>query len=210
MIRINPLHGAVTIAAGSWPRLYAPAGSYAVDPNTSDLYHLASQAHSYFRINLPIALPDVETGVNIVECVEYSFVRAIPSERSALIRERPERRLVEDSTGLVIAILEKGLLSFEPEECFVAASYTWHGCLNMAKLLRETSVVPHGEVPITEGQRTDGYRQLEQQWIREEESNNPWIRYGVTLAASLEKGRGNPIVDYWVPKGSPYWQNREG
>jgi hypothetical protein len=41
---------------------------------------------------------------------------------------------------------------------------------------------------------------------------NPWVRYGVSLARLMEKGRKGDDFDYvvhenWIPKDSPYWDD---
>jgi hypothetical protein len=79
------------------------------------------------------------------------------------------------------------LLSIGIQESYVVSLYTWHGCINMSKLLRETYVTRNGEAPYTIEMRLKGYNQLQRWWSNEDNEGNPWIRYGVSLARLLEK-----------------------
>lgn len=195
MEEIESIKHRIMESAQCWPPLPGPG-----DSNTVDVYWLSQQIHSRFPVQLPIELPDKETGIEIVECVESKFISG------SLIRQSPPHVLAEKSQGLLEAIQSRGLLPYGPVQSLMVALYTWHGCINMAKCLRRTYVVPAGEVPYSTQQRWQGYNQLQTCWQAEDSRGNPWIRYGVSLARLLEQKRGNIVVEDWVPRDSPYWQ----
>jgi hypothetical protein len=111
---------------------------------------------------------------------------------------------------LVNEIAGATLLDGEPTQRYVCALYTWHGCINMAKLLRSTYVISGGEADYTRDQRIKGYAWLEECCSKETTRGNAWVRYGVSLARLFEKNRKgdkfkDAIVEDWVPQESPYW-----
>lgn len=195
MQQTDLLKQAVAESAQRWPQLAGPG-----DPNTTDVYWLARELHDRLRIKLPTELPEKETGVEIVESVEHDLICG------SLIRQCQPQVLSERSRRVVETIDEQNLLAFRPVENFVAALYTWHGCINMAKCLRKTYVVRGGEAPYSNHIRQQGYDYLARCWRVEDARGNPWVRYGVSVARLLEHKRGNVVVDNWVPKESPYWQ----
>lgn len=188
------LRAAIESAAQSWPRMCGPS-----DPNTIDVYWHAGEVVKLLALKLPIETPQKKIGVALVECVEKRFISG------SLIRQCSPHGLAERAVELIKAIRDRRLLSIEVQESYAVALYTWHGCINMAKLLRRTYVVPGGEAPYTLEMRLQGHNWLQECWRREEAKGNPWVRYGVSLARLLEKERGNPIVENWVPRDSSYW-----
>lgn len=193
MPEINLLN-AIENATGLWPQLFGPG-----DPNTIDVYWHAREVARLLNLRLPLELPEKDIGVAVVECVESEFISG------SLIRCCSSQELARRGRKLIECIHEQGLLPFEYPETYVVALYTWHGCINMAKLLRITYVVPSGEAYYTDEIRWEGYCWLRKCWSEEQARGNPWVKYGVSLARLLEKKRGNPVVEYWIPGGSPYW-----
>ncbi len=190
---------AVRAAARSWP----PDGGSG-DPNTVDIYWHAQRVTGILQLQLPLVLPPKETGVAIVELVEHHFIG------SSLVRDLSLESLAHRAGKLVDAVQHGGLLSFGEQQGYVVALYGWHGCIYMAKLLRQSFVVPGGEAPYSLEHRLQGYGRLRECWSQEDARANPWVRYGVSLARSLEKTRkgdrfGELIVENWVPSDSPYW-----
>jgi len=196
MGEIESIKQTIIQVAQAWPQVGGLG-----DPNTVDVYWLGREIHSRLHVRLPTELPDKEKGVQTVECVESEFV-----SRLSLIRGTPCHILAETSQRLIEAIQSQGLLPHAPVESLVVAFYTWHGCINMAKCLRKTYVVPGGEVPYSIQQRWQGYNEVQTCWQAEDSRGNPWVRYGVSLARLLGRKRGNIVVEDWVPRDSPYWQ----
>lgn len=194
------LQRAVTEVAGTWDTLAGPG-----DPNTIDLYRHARRVEELLHFEVPHKLPEREAGVALVELVERHFVV------SGLIRMVPPPEISKRAAALVDAIAEASLLSYcSPEHRYVTALYTWHGCINMAKLLRRTHVTPGGEEEYTTDQRTGGYGRLAVCWLEEIARGNPWVRYGVSVARLLETNRKgdsfkDTVFEEWVPRDSPYW-----
>jgi hypothetical protein len=135
-----------------------------------------------------------------VESVEENFIKG------SLIRCLSSEELARSGELLVKDIQNQKLLSFENQINYVVSLYTWHGCLCMAKLTRETYVTNNGEKPYIDEMRFNGYTQLQNLWKKEEQDGgNPWIRYGVSMAKTLSEKRGDKIINNWIPKDSPYW-----
>lgn len=193
MTEKSSLQAAIERAAQSWPQLYTG------DPNTVDVYWHAGKVVNLLGLQLPTELPQKEIGIALVECVENNFISR------SLIRQCSPQNLAERGLELVEVIRDQRLLSMGAQESYVVALYTWHGCINMAKLLRRTYVTPDGEAPYTPEMRLHGYNQLQRDWRNEDARDNPWVRYGVSLARLLERKRGNPVVENWLPSDSPYW-----
>lgn len=193
------LERAVSEAAKTWDKLDGPG-----DPNTIDLYCHAWRVEELLRVEVPKLLPPKENGVALIELVEQHFVS------DALIRTLAPHVIAERAGVLVNAIAGAALLDHAPAQNYVSALYAWHGCINMAKLLRSTYVIPSGEVDYTRDQRIKGYAWLEECWTKEILRGNAWVRYGVSLARLLEKNRKGgkfkeAVVEDWVPQVSPYW-----
>lgn len=193
MTERSSLRAAIEMAAKSWPQLYVG------DSNTVDVYWHAGEVVKLLGLQIPTGLPQKEIGVALVECVENNFISG------SLIRQYSAQNLAERGLELAKVIRNQRLLSIGVQESYTVALYTWHGCINMAKVLRRTYVIPEGEAPYTPELRWYGYNQLQRTWRNEDARGNPWIRYGVSLARLLEKKRGNPLVENWVPGDSPYW-----
>jgi hypothetical protein len=192
------LEQAVRAAAAAWQPV---SGG---DPNTIDLLHHALLVQDELRLQLPTMVPAKADGVAIVELVERLFVRA------TLIRHVPLATLADGAVTLVDAIACAGLHLVGRGSTYVTALYAWHGCINMAKLLRPTHNVAGGQAAYTDQMRTAGYAWLADCWTTEEARGNPWVRYGVTLARPLEQNRkgtdfGRMVIEDWVPADSPYW-----
>jgi len=199
MNEMSSLLEAIKEAAGSWPQL-AGLG----DPNTIDVYWHASEVVGLLKLRLPTKLPEKEIGVAVVECVENDFIK------SSLIRDCSSQELAEKGRKLVECIQNQKLLPLRRSESYVVALYTWHGCINMAKLTRRTHVIPHGEAPYTIEMRLEGYHSLQECCFAEQAKGNPWVRYGVSIARLLGKKRGNAVEDNWIPEDSPYWDRSIG
>ena len=187
------------IEAGRWSALNGHG-----DPNTIDLYRHARRVEYILRIGVPHGIPGKDAGVALVELVERHFVGA------KLIRTLGPTEISERAAALVDAIACATLLADSPGQRYIAALYAWHGCINMAKLLRPTSVTPDGEADITMDQRTRDYVWLSTCWSEEIARGNPWVRYGVSLARPFEKNRKGDsfkgaVLEDWVPRDSPYW-----
>ena len=131
------------------------------DPNTIDLYLHARKVEDLLGLGVPHKIPGKDAGVALVELVERYFVR------SELIRTLSPTEISERAGALVDAIAGATLLADSPGQCYIAALYAWHGCINMAKMLRPTSVTPDGEADITMGQRTQDYACLSTCWSEE-------------------------------------------
>ena len=196
------LEQAVSKAAQSWP-VIASSG----DPNTIDLYWHAQRVQERLGLQLPQTLPQKENGVTLVELVETHFV--FPS-LGVLVRALPPDAVAERAGKLIDAIYGAGLQAGGPVESYVTALYTWHGCINMAKLLRPSYNVPGGQAAYSEQQRLQDYVWLQQCWTQETAKGNLWVRYGVSLARLLEMNRkkdefAQMVIEDWVPRDSPYW-----
>lgn len=193
MTDISSLEETIEQATSSWRRVEQG------DPNTIDVYDHAKKVSIFLHLQLPIQLPGKEIGVKIVELVNEKFIKG------RLIRERTSQELVELGKQVTDSLQEQNLLPFGRSESYVVALYIWHGCICMAKNLRKTYVVGRGrEAPYTIEQRQRGYEYIRQCWQNEEAIDNPWVKYGVSLARIFEKGEK---VDDWVPKDSPYWDD---
>lgn len=179
-----------------WPKIPFKPGE---DPNLIDVYWHGGKLAELLKLQIPTELPEKEIGVRVVEFVDEIFIKG------SLIRLCSLQELAERGRKLVEAIQEHKPLPFRCLESYVTALYTWHGCISMAKLLRKTYVTPAGEAPYTSEMRRQGYNYLQKCWVAEEVKGNPWVRYGVSLAKLLEKKRGNPVVENWIPPDSPYW-----
>ena len=190
---------AVRIAATTWAPIVGGG-----DPNTIDVYQHARTVEELMKLDVPATLPPKQRGVAVVELVERLFVSG------SLIRNHLPDVLVQRAGALADEIGRAVLLEHSSPHNFICALYAWHGCINMAKLVRRTFVIPGGEAEYTIAERLRGYALLEQCWSAEDSRANPWVRYGVSLARSLEEGRQQDefparVVENWVPAGSPYW-----
>jgi len=199
MTQKNSLQQAIEVAARSWPQLQGLG-----DSNTVDVYWQASRVVEICKIQLPTELPRKGMGVSLIDSTEKHFIA------KSLVRDCSGQSLAERGLKLVDVIRDHGLLSIGAQESYVVALYSWHGCINMAKLLRKTYVVPGGEASYTREMRVQGYNWLRECWCKEEAKANPWVRYGVSLARLWEKNRKmhefeKLIVEDWVPADSPYW-----
>ncbi|MBI2292344.1 MAG: hypothetical protein HYU73_18915 [Betaproteobacteria bacterium] len=194
------LQRAVTEVALTWDVLSGPG-----DPNTIDLYRHARRVEEFLRLQIPRELPDRGSGVALVELVERHFLQ------SQLIRIVLPAEIGARACALVDAIAEAGLLRYcLPEQRYIVTLYGWHGCINMAKILRRTYVTPSGEENYTMDQRTGDYSWLANCWSEEIVRGNPWVRYGVSLARLFETNRKGDVFkasvfEDWVPRDSPYW-----
>jgi hypothetical protein len=134
---------------------------------------------------------------------------------AALIRNLPPGVLAERAVALLGAIAAAGLELVEPVQTYVCALYAWHGCINMAKLLRPTfndPTAPGGQGGYTAEMRTEGYTVLQDCWVQESARGNPWVVFGVSLARQLEKNRkggkfAQMVIEDWVAPDSPYWNS---
>jgi hypothetical protein len=194
------LKEAITIAATDWTQL-GPG-----DPNTFDLFWLAGGVKRRLGLELPRTLPAKDKGVALVDLVEREFIC------STLIRTISPSLVAERGLNLLAAIGAADIEAGNPKQRLVAALYTWHGCINMAKLLRPTYVLPGGgEAAYEKRKRFEGYDYLSEHWSQEMAQGNPWIRYGVSLARQLEINRkqedfSRMVIEDWVPLDSPYWE----
>ena len=187
-------HALLRAASGPW--LPIPPGVIGVDPNTADVYTLAIALED-FGVRYPPNLPDKSVGLAIVNAVEW-FIDA------KLIRVVPANLLAERMRGLGTRLSRTADLGDVPTLARLALAFcTWHGCINMAKSLRAATAT--GMV-YTDDVRTREYEDLKTTWTDEARRGNPWVRYGVSLARSLELSRGNVPNDDNVPKDSPYWE----
>jgi hypothetical protein len=196
--RNTELEQVVKAVAGHWQPV---SGG---DPNTIDLWHHARRIEDHLQLQLPPTLPSKQDGVAMVELVERHFVAA------TLIRNLPSDALAQRAVTLADAIAGAGLQSGDPLQSYVCALYVWHGCINMAKLLRPTFNAPGGQGAYTDGMRTNGYAWLLDCWAQEMARGNPWVLYGVSLARLFEENRkgdtfAQMVIEDWVPPDSPYW-----
>lgn len=196
------LQRAVIEVAGTWETL---ADSDDGDPNTIDLYSHAQRVEQVLRCGVPDDLPERAAGVALVELVEQHFVAP------GFIRMLAPADLSERAGTLVDAIAKAGLLPYcSPQQRYIAALYAWHGCINMAKLLRPSYNVAGGQEVYSDQQRIKDYDWLRGCWTQETVKRNPWVRYGVYLARQLELNRkkdefAQMVIEVWVPSDSPYW-----
>lgn len=191
------LEQAVGEAAATWPSVGEG------DPNTIDLYWHACRVQERLQLELPETLPTKERGVCLVELVEKHFV-------GGLIRFFPPDVLVKRALTLVAATEQLVLIEGGRHQSYVCSLYAWHGCVNMAKLLRHTFVTADGEAEYTMERRVEGYASLQQFWSKKEARGNRWVSYGVSLARGFEMNRKKEnftqmVVEDWVPPNSPYW-----
>jgi len=177
----------------NWPRT---SGG---DPNTIDVLVYARIVVEIASVELPLDLPEKEAGRRIVEVVEKEFIS------SDLIRQRSLTELARRSRRVIDELEKESFLSFGGVAALVAALFTWHGCVCMAKSLRPTHVTLTGESPYSLELRKQGYAMIEEQWRKAELQGNLWIRYGVSVARRFALARGDSIFEDWVPKDSPYW-----
>lgn len=185
------------LRAASGPWLPIPPGNTGVDPNTADLYTLAIRLEDY-DVRYPTRMPDKATGLTIVNAVE-SFIDA------KLIRYTSASVLAQRMSDLGSRLLQIAELAAVPKLTRLALAFcAWHGCINMAKSLR--TMTANGFI-YTDDVRTREYEDLRTTWTDEARRGNLWVRYGVSLARSLELSRGNVPNDTDVPKDSPYWDD---
>lgn len=196
LTRPNLLGLAIRSTATTWPPLSGPG-----DPNTIDLYWQAANVSERMGVTIPHGIPPKATLLEIVRCVEDTFVRG------SLIRNLPTNVLSDRGLLLVRTLRSGQLWAYLPEQIYVIALYAWHGCINMAKITRRTYVTGNGEAPYPTEVRISGYRSIRRCWTEEVRKGNPWVRYGVSVARALENGRGNELIDDWVPRNSPYWES---
>ena len=191
------LEQAVGEAAATWPSVGEG------DPNTIDVYWHACRVQERLALELPDALPTKERGVSLVELVEKHFV-------GGLIRYLAPDVLVQRALTLVVAIEQLFLVDGGRDQSYVCSLFAWHGCVNMAMLLRRTFVTADGEAEYTMERRVEGYAWLEHFWSEKETRGNRWVSYGVSLARPFEMNRKKEnftqtVVEDWVPPNSPYW-----
>ena len=164
------------------------------DPNTIDVLWIAGNLMDSANLPLSIDLPKTEKGLAIVECVEDKFIKG------SLIRNLSQEELIQRSIDL-LKCLRINLFNLEIVQAVTIALFIWHGCICMAKTTRiadSAGQLYNDEIRIRD------YNSLKQSWEEEERRDNPWVKYGVSLARLLSKKRGNKIVDAWIPADSPY------
>jgi hypothetical protein len=196
------LEQAVSNAAQAWLQIGGPG-----DPNTIDLYWQAQRVQEWLELQLPQTLPPKKNGVALVELVETHFVC---SSLSVLVRDLLPDAVAERARKLVDTIYGVDLQSGGAQKTYVTALYTWHGCINMAKLLRPSHNTPDGQAAYSGQQRVQGCAWLREYWTQETAKGNPWVRYGVSLARPLEMNSkkdefAQMIIEDWVPLDSLYW-----
>lgn len=199
MVDIGGLRDAVIHGARNWNALLGEG-----DPNTIDVYLHARNIEESLGERPPSTLPSREKGVCIIEAVETRFIA------NCIIRSVAPDMLGDRAKALVEFLQARNLIPSPGfADMYVAALYAWDGCLNMAKLLRNTYVIPGGdEVPYKLQQRLDGHKFI-LSCALPEEPRGYWVRFGMSLAKPFEKGRGKAdkeIHDEWVPRDSPYRQ----
>lgn len=160
---------------------------------------------NYIQEKMLQNIPGCKIGLNIVEYIEDNTFKDVPAHviRNLTLDEFSDRM---KTTAKVLQT--KGYLSGGIFKTISVAFYVWYGCLSMAKLTR---VMGSDGVLYTDQIRQERYSRLEQIWKEAEREENPWIRFGVTLAKCLEEKRkkADPtkvIVDDWIDKSSPYWE----
>lgn len=206
MVDAKALCGMVEHMAGRWPQR---SGLW--DYNLEDVYWLAQEIEKIFSVTLAKKLPSEQVGVDLFESVEKHLVADPPQNRC--LQGIPAAEVGRRAQALLIVIERDGLLSGSPAQNLVVALYTWHGCINMAKVLRKDYVTPTGLQPYTPEMRRDGYQKNQACWNREEGRGNPWVRYGVSLARPMEQNRKKEkfpteVIENWVPADSPYWDSK--
>ncbi|MBI4307150.1 MAG: hypothetical protein HY678_12605 [Chloroflexi bacterium] len=174
---------------------WVPAGG---DTNLMDVHEHAERVAEILGLVLPSALPSNPSGVRLVELVDRELISG------TLIRSLAPDELARRAVTLTARIREAELLKHAASANYIVALYIWHGCIHMAKSLRPTYRTTLGEVPYSLAQRQEAYSVIEQWWKAADQRGNPYVRFGVTLARALEHGRGNRVVDDWVPRESPY------
>ncbi len=165
------------------------------DTNTTDILDIARNLLDSVDLPLPTETPTKQVGISIVECVEEKFIKG-------LIRSLSQEELIQKAENLVRCLRIKGI-SIGVVEAVTIALFTWHGCICMAKATRVVDAIG---TQYTQEMRERDYESLKNDWEEEQSRNNPWVKYGASLARSLEKKRGNSPVEDWIPKDSPYWQ----
>jgi hypothetical protein len=190
-------------AASSWPDLtnYADPKTGEVEANLVDVLHYASELKREANIQFPLTLPDPESGRKIVELVDGKFVSG-----PAGVRLQPVQIIARRANQLLTEIEKESLLAFDGLAALVASLFMWHGCISMAKSVRRTYVTLSGEKPYSLEQRQQSYEITKIDWQTAENSGNPWIRHGVSVARRFETARANSVVEDWIPKDSPYWK----
>ncbi len=167
------------------------------EPNLQDLHWLARVLMQRLALTLPDDFLPPERGVQLVELVERTLLLQSPAHH---LRFNSPTELVGHCIVLLQEMRDQQLLPHDDATNLVAALFTWVGCLRMAKSLR---VEDSARTPYTDDIRRREYATLAALWGG---GGGPWIRYGATLAHPFEAvGRGNPVVDAWVPPDSPYW-----
>lgn len=167
------------------------------DPNTIDVLWVAKSLHESLTDSLDTTEITAEASVELVELVESEFI-------DGLIRNLSKETLLERANNLANAIDEATLLDLPSEQAVAIALSLWHGCVCMAKSMRN---VDSQGTTYTREIRERGYASLKETWEYAERAGNPWVKRGVTIANLFETNRGNTVVDDWVPQNSPY---REG
>jgi len=153
-------------------------------------------------VTLPESFPTPDDGVGLVELVEAALLAPTPT---LAFREVAPAEVVHRNTVLVDEIRKRGWLSKDDASNFVAALLTWRGGIGMAKTLRD---VDAAGTTYTLAHRRAEYALLEAEW---NQRGGNWVRYGASLARSLELGRTRESQpewvppDDWVPADSPYW-----
>lgn len=184
---------AATRAAAAWP---AAAG----DTNLVDVYLHAARIAEMLGVRPPMDLPPKDVGVRLVELVDAELIKG------RLMRTLSPKEVAARAEALVARIRADGLLPHSIAVNYAITLFTWHGCIHMAKTLRPTYRTPTGEAPYSLEIRQHGYAAIDHWWREAEAGGNPFVRYGLTLARALEQGRANRIIDDWVPRESPYWE----
>jgi hypothetical protein len=200
MSKIDKLCKAIEMAAKSWP----PFSSG--DSNLVDVYWLAEKIRVFLGIALPTQLPPKNDGVMAFECVETNLLR---DPQNRVLRNIQVCDIAQRIENLVTAL--NGMLPFSEEQNLVVSLYAWHGCINMGKLLRCVYNTLEGQALYTPQMRRDGYAHIRGEWTRDEAQGNPWVRYGVSLARPMERGRKKQDFEFevhenWIPRDSPYWE----
>lgn len=182
----------------AWPQLN-PTN----DPNTHDHWYLACKIVENLELKLPTTLPDIETGIILIDAVGKYF-------SYGSIRKVSPQELAKRGITLLTNIRNQKLLPYKPIENFVISLLVYHGYFCMSKITRRVYNTPYGNKDYTDEMRKELYASHQKLWKTEEdERGNPWVRYGVTITKTFdEKNRKKEdIINNWIPRDSPYWNS---
>jgi hypothetical protein len=173
------------------------------DPTPTDIIYLAATIQEYCGLSIgKFNLTSDEADEILKEVGTYLLggTRVAARSSTAVVRERSLKTLREE-LGSLISLLKAFPAVVAKmggnEEALMKALYMYGSFLAIAKSCQADDTA-------TSKINNEASLSLHRALV-EKGRDNPWIISGITLVRVLKPVE--PLIDEWIPKNSPYWDN---